>query len=147
MTTQNTKVVRFSWPWVNAMPTKKRILVISYDEALLRQRKLSLEAAGFFVTSAYGFTEASRICRLDNSFDLIVLGHTVPRNDKITLIELLRPNCKAPVLSIRKHGVPPLREAEFSIDSDNEREVLATAAQIALGVVRSKPASSSSASS
>src|SRR3954471_2194407 len=101
------------------MSTKKRVLVVSYDEALLRQRKLSLEAAGFSVISGYRFAEASRICRLDSSFDLVVLGYTVPGNDKVALIELLRTHCKTPILSIRKHGAPPLREAEFSIDSDS----------------------------
>jgi len=60
------------------MPTKKRILCISYDEALLTTRKLLLEEAGFFVTSPYGLAEASRICRLDHAFDLIVLGIQFP---------------------------------------------------------------------
>src|SRR4051812_25283518 len=129
------------------MPTKKRVLVVSYDEALLRERKQTLEAAGFFVISAYGFDEASRNCRLDNGFDLIVLGYTVRRNDKLALIELLTAHCEAPVISIRKQGAPPLREAEFSIDSDSEREVLATAAKLALGMETNKPSSSASASS
>jgi CheY-like chemotaxis protein len=129
------------------MPTKKRILVISYDEALLRQRKETLEAAGFFVTSAYGFTEASSICRLDNSFDLIVLGYTLPRKDKIALIELIKTHCKAPILSIRKPHDPPLREAHFSIDSESEREILVAAAKLALGVETTKSSSSALTSS
>ena len=129
------------------MPTKKRILCISYDGALLTTRTLLLEEAGFFVTSPYGLAEASRICRLDHAFDLIVLGHSVPRVDKLALIELVRASCKASVLSIRKQNDPPLRQAEFSIDSNNEPEMLVVAVKLALGMDGSKPASSASASS
>lgn len=116
------------------MPTRKRVLCVSWLEPLLKARKEMLEAAGLFVTSAYGSDEAARICRLDHGFDLIVLGYSIPRPDKIALVELLRAHCKAPILSIRKHGDPPLREAEFSIDSDNEREVLVAAAKLAMGM-------------
>jgi DNA-binding response OmpR family regulator len=126
---------------------KKRILCISYDESLLRARKSSLEQAGFFVTSPYGLAEASRICRLDHAFDLIVLGHSIPRDDKLTLIELVRANCKASILSIRKQNDPALRQAEFSIDSNNEPEMLVVAVKLALGMDGSKPASSASVSS
>jgi len=129
------------------MPTKKRILCISYDESLLTKRRVLLEEAGFFVTSPYGLAEASRICRLDHAFDLIVLGHSVPRDDKLTLIELVRASCKASVLSIRKQNDPPLRQAEFSIDSSNEPEMLVVAVKLALGIETPKPASSASASS
>ena len=116
------------------MPTKKRVLCVSWLEPLLKSRKELLEAAGLFVTSAYGSDEAARICRLDHDFNLIVLGYSIPRSDKIALVELLRANCKAPILSIRRHGDPPLREAEFSIDSDNERDVLVAAAKLAMGM-------------
>jgi CheY-like chemotaxis protein len=118
-----------------AMATKKRILCVSWLESLLKDRKDMLEAAGFFVTSAYGSVEARRICCLDHEFDLIVLGYSIPRPDKIAFVEFLRANCKAPILSIRRHGDPALREADFSIDSENEREVLVAAAKLAIGMV------------
>jgi len=146
LTGQSTVHYNLGRPGYLAMPTKKRVLVVSYDETLLKQRKSSLEAAGFFVTSAYGFAEASRICRLDKSFDLIVLGYTVPRNDKVSLIESITASCKAPILSIRKTGQPPLQGTHCSIDSDSEREILATAARLAVGIETTTPPSASAAS-
>lgn len=120
-----------------AKPAKqagKRVLCVSWLEPLLKRRKEMLEAAGLFVTSAYGTKEAERICGLDQGFDLVVLGWSIPRPDKIALVQFLRAHCKAPILSIRKHGDPPLREVEYSIDSDNEREILVAAAKLAMGM-------------
>jgi DNA-binding NtrC family response regulator len=114
------------------MARKKRILCISYDEPLLTTRKMILEQAGFFVTPAYGFAEASRICRFDHMFDLIVMGHSIPRADKTALIEMLKPDCNAPVLSIRRHTEPPLKEADFSVDSHDGPDALLLAVKSAL---------------
>jgi hypothetical protein len=117
------------------MPTKKkRILVISYDEALLVTRKLLFESAGFVVTSAYGRSEASRISRYDTMFDLVVMGHSVPQADKKKIVKLLKPKVNAPVLSIRKHYESPLPDADFSVSSDEGPGGLVTAAKLALGI-------------
>jgi DNA-binding response OmpR family regulator len=83
------------------MPAKKRILCISYDESLLTTRRMLLEQVGFDVVAAFGFAEAGTICRLDHNFDLIIMGHSIPRKDKTALIGMLKPNCNAPLLSIR----------------------------------------------
>ena len=40
-----------------------RILSVSYDEALLYTRRLLLEAAGYSVTSAFGFNEGLYQCK------------------------------------------------------------------------------------
>jgi CheY-like chemotaxis protein len=96
---------------------KKRILSISYDESLLRTRELILERAGYDVYSALGFAEALEVCQGDSHFDLILMGHSMPRRDKTALIKALRRTSSAPLLSLRKHSDPPLPEAEFSIDA------------------------------
>ena len=126
------------------MPTKKRILSISYDESLLTTRKMILEQAGFDVAAAYGFAEASTICRFDHTFDLIVMGHSIPRKDKTALLEMLRPNCKAPLLSIRRHTEPPIPEADFSVDSHDGPEALVAAVKSALGIEGTRPAPANS---
>jgi CheY-like chemotaxis protein len=95
----------------------KRVLCISYDESLLLTRKMILEQAGYDVTAAIGFAEAIEHCSNDPVFDLVVMGHSMPRKDKTALIATLRPTCKAPILSIRRHGDPPLPEADASVDS------------------------------
>src|SRR4051812_5354967 len=87
--------------------TPQRILCISYEESLLLTRKMILEHAGYDVTPALGFAEAMERCSNDPAFDLIVMGHSLPRKDKTALISALRPTCKSPVLSVRKHGDSP----------------------------------------
>jgi DNA-binding NtrC family response regulator len=105
----------------------KRILSISYDESLLTTRQMILEQEGFEVVSAYGFAEASLVCKNNPTFDLIIMGHSMPRADKTALVDMLRPHCPAPVLSIRRHNDPPLPEAQFSVDSyDGPNALIAT---------------------
>ena len=65
------------------------VLSISYDESLLRTRERILKAAGFDVTSALGFTEASAHCG-KSSFDLVIIGHSLPRTDKAALVQEIR---------------------------------------------------------
>jgi DNA-binding NtrC family response regulator len=129
---------------VSAVPRKKRLLCISYDESLLTTRKLILEQEGFDVATAYGFAEASTICKFDHSFDLIIMGHSMPRGDKTALIEMLKPNCPAPVLSIRRQNDPPLPEAAFSVDSYDGPDALIAAVKNALNTPASSAAASSS---
>jgi CheY-like chemotaxis protein len=128
------------------MAPKKRILCISYDESLLTTRKMIFEQVGFDVVPAFGFVEAGTICRLDHNFDLIVMGHSMPSADKTALIEMLKPSCAAPVLSVRRHIDPPLPEADFSVDSHDGPDALIKAVKSALGMT-AKPTSSASLSS
>jgi CheY-like chemotaxis protein len=81
----------------------KRILSVSYDEALLSTRQLLLEHKGYNVTSALGFTESVEHCR-NGSFDLFILGHSIPHKDKLHLIETFRHNCPAPILCLARFG-------------------------------------------
>ena len=62
-----------------------------------------LEQKGYEVTNALGFTEARAHCRA-GGFDLFVLGHSIPKSDKLELIESFRTNCPAPILSLERHG-------------------------------------------
>jgi CheY-like chemotaxis protein len=117
----------------NPCAMKKHILSISYDESLLVTRQMILETAGFDVSSALGFAEALELCRKDPNFDLVLMGHSIPRKDKSALIAALRPACKAPVLSVRRHGDPPLPEANCSVDSFDGPQVLLDAVHSALG--------------
>lgn len=63
-----------------------QILSVSYDQALLLTRQLMLEGQGYQVVSALGFKEAERKCK-DGGFQLMVLGHSIPFNDKQALLE------------------------------------------------------------
>ena len=94
----------------------KRVLNISYDESLLQTRHWILEQAGYEVKSALGFMEAEAECR-NGRFDLVIVGHSLPRRDKIALAEATRSGCRAKVLSLRKQGQEPIPEADYASDS------------------------------
>ena len=93
---------------------RKRILSISYDRALLQTRRMLLEEAGFEVISAASFREAFDLCRA-GAFDLLIIGHSIPPNDKASMIAAARRSAKAQVLSIRTDTEPPAQGADFSV--------------------------------
>ena len=88
----------------------KRILSVSYDMSLLATRKMLLEQKGYAVVNALGFSKALVSCR-DSGFDLFILGHSIPHDDKLALIESFRTHCSAPIVSLERHGedICPLR--------------------------------------
>jgi len=119
------------------MPPKKRILCISNDAALLATRRMLLEQSGFTVVAAFGFAEAMGHCSTDASFDLVLMGQTLPPKDKKSLIATMREmDCKAPVLSIRLHGDEPLPEVDYTIESQAGPVALIEAVKAALGVAK-----------
>ena len=81
----------------------KRILSVSYDMSLLATRKMLLEQKGYTVVNGYGFSKALAFCR-DGGFDLFILGHSIPYDDKLALIESFRTHCPAPIVSPERHG-------------------------------------------
>jgi len=112
--------------------TEKRVLCIAYDEVVLRTRQFLLEQAGFKVTVASRLAQALVLCEDNPTFDLIVMGHQMPREDKLALIAALRPNHRVPVLSIRKDSDPPFWEADFSVNILDGPEALISAVRSAV---------------
>ena len=111
--------------------TDKRILSISYEQSLLLTREMLLSDAGFEVTSARTLRAALECCK-KSKFDLIIVGHSIPKNDKRDVVKQIRQLSSAPVLSIRGHGEEPLPEATYSIDSIAGPEALLEAVKEAL---------------
>jgi DNA-binding NtrC family response regulator len=81
----------------------KHILSVSYDVSLLATRKMLLEQKGYSVENAYGFSKALASCR-GGGFDLFILGHSIPHDDKLALIEAFRTHCSGPIVSLERHG-------------------------------------------
>lgn len=111
------------------------ILSISYDESLLRTREWLLRSVGFSVTSALGFTEAAKHCR-NSGFDLVVIGHSIPRNDRLALIEQIKTHNHTRILSLRRQGEEPISGVHHSVESSEGPDVLIAAVKAAL---REKP--------
>ncbi len=75
----------------------KRILSVSYNQPLLLTRELLLQREGYAVTSALGFTDAVKQCKA-GTFDLFILGHSIPDSDKRELVHIFTEHSKSPVL-------------------------------------------------
>jgi len=74
-----------------------------------------LEQAGYAVISAEGFAQALEACK--SEYDLIIMGHSIPRDDKRLIIYDLRQcGCYAPVLSLLRAGEEAIPEAVKEID-------------------------------
>lgn len=110
-----------------------RILSISYDERLLQTREALLRYAGYEVVSAGEFRRALHLCDLHNAgFNLIVLGHSIPHDDKTEMVRFCKESCCCPIVALLRLGEPPVEGADRSIDPDpvtvltTVSEVLAT---------------------
>lgn len=91
------------------------VLSISCDESLLRTREWILKAAGFDVTSALGFAQATAHCN-NNGFDLVIVGHSLPRSDKATLVREIRSHNHSRILGLCRHGEEPVPGMDHSVD-------------------------------
>jgi len=100
-----------------------RILSISYDEALLHTRELLLSREGFEVESAVGFSAALDACK-KRDFDLVIMGHSIPLQDKVALIKQFRAICSTPILALRRPNESPLKTADYDLDSSEPRRFL-----------------------
>ncbi|HKW74142.1 MAG TPA: hypothetical protein VJN64_01340 [Terriglobales bacterium] len=94
-----------------------RILNISSDASLLRTREELLKSEGVEVVSALGFeaaVQAAKACQ----YDLAILGHSIPREEKRKLAyEIKRCGAEIQLLSLQRHDSVPLPEADFSMDA------------------------------
>jgi DNA-binding response OmpR family regulator len=95
--------------------SKPKILSITYDESLQRTRQMILVNAGYVAVSALGFVAAQSLCT-DRSFDLIIIGHTLPTADKLALIKIIKEASGTAVLCLRNSGVPVPPGADYSTD-------------------------------
>lgn len=102
-----------------------QVLSISYDVDLLRTRELLLRRMGHSVTSVQGFAQVFRVCeRHIGNFDLIVLGHSIPPDDKRVIIKFLK-TYSCPVLALLRPNEEPPAESARSVEADEPGALLA----------------------
>lgn len=101
------------------MQRTAQILSVSYDAALLQTRQTLLELQGYSVVSAEGFTDALKLCG-ESSYDLVIVGHSIPHNDKKALLQAVRKGCEAPVLALLRANESPLEGAYSSDPMDTK---------------------------
>ncbi len=107
----------------------QRILSVSYDSSLLATRAMVLEHGPFVVISVLTCAEALQKCE-EGLFDLLILGHSVPRSDKLQMIQRFRKHGVAPVLSLMRPGQSSVAEADFETFSDDPGQLISTVVNI-----------------
>lgn len=101
-----------------------RIVSISYDEALLFTRELMLRDRGHAVSSALGFVHALQACAAPKR-DILVLGHSIPKDDKLKIIECFRKsNPGALVIALIRANEERLSEVDAYVYPGNPEDLL-----------------------
>lgn len=95
---------------------------------MAKSRELLLCSLGVTVRSAVYEREGRSVCREDA--DLLVLGHSVPKEEKRLLIQFFREHSSAPVLSLLQAGDSKLPEATLGVEAAKPEEVLRIIRQI-----------------
>ncbi len=95
----------------------RRILCISWNPALAREREQILAEAGCEVLSVVGQEAAEQAVTAE--WDVLVIGHSVPRAHKQRLMRLFRRHSDAPILSLLLPGHQPLPEATLGIPGED----------------------------
>ena len=72
------------------MTATKSILIISHDRVLQHTRRLILERAGYYVSSAHTKDEAIRFVESSTSYSLVLLCHSVPEKSRLFLVDILK---------------------------------------------------------
>src|SRR4051812_10050738 len=115
------------------MSSKKRILTVSYDEGLHVTRRLVLASAGFDVSSSLGPDKALEYCD-GAKFDLIIVGHSLPRAAKLKVVEGIKKTDCGPILSLRRQGDLPVPGADYSVEAAEGPEWMVKTVRDILGV-------------
>ncbi len=95
---------------------RKRLLSLTYDPILARTRELLFAGAGFEVSTFLDVNKAIAACK-ETSFDLVLLGHSIPLAERRALVKDVHSSCGMPVLAMLRHGEPRLPEADYFFDS------------------------------
>jgi DNA-binding response OmpR family regulator len=88
-----------------------------------------LVAEGYSVDSALGRAEAIEHCRTAQA-DMLVLGHSVPRDQKRDFVDLFRRSNNAPVLSVLRTDQEKLPDVDFGVEFLNPDSFVRTVRSI-----------------
>lgn len=103
----------------------KNILCVSWVQSLAETRKLLLISEGYSVESVIGAAEALAHSR-NSRADMLVLGQSVPREEKLKIVEVFRHYSDAPILSLINPSQRKLDQVQYGVDSLSPEEFLRT---------------------
>ena len=104
-------------------PQRAKILSVANDTSLAMTREMLLSGAGFQVSSALTVGQAIQHCTAEE-FALVIIGHSIPRDQRQWLLKELRSHCTTPILAVRRPGEVPLIEADYTFDSTESPALL-----------------------
>lgn len=100
-----------------------KVVCVSWEPELAKTRELLLRQAGYQVTTVLGQRDLSKLHQV-TSADLLILAHSVPREEKLQALTVFRRNCSAPVLSLLRPHQSPLPEVDYAVEAFEPREFL-----------------------
>ena len=109
------------------MPSQRRkILNVARNESFLKSRSAALEAAGYEVVAALNILSVERECETHGSFDLVIIGSSLPKGEKRRAMLAVRQFCgRVPILELYPPGTTPVgEEADEQLPSPDEPEAL-----------------------
>jgi CheY-like chemotaxis protein len=101
----------------------KGVVCVSWIPELAATRELLLRQVGYQVTTILGKRELSRLSDITKS-DLLVLAHSVPREEKLEALSVFRHHCQAPVLSLLRPYQAKLPGVEYGVEAFSPRAFL-----------------------
>jgi DNA-binding NtrC family response regulator len=114
---------RASLPEYPTSVKSPRILSVSHDPSLAATREMLFSAAGFEVTSVSTIGEAIQLC-VSGTFELVVIGHSIPLQQRELLLKEVRRQCAIPTLALYRVGETQLTGADYIFDSAESPELL-----------------------
>jgi DNA-binding response OmpR family regulator len=94
------------------------VLAVGMDAQLLRTRRMLLQSAGYIVATALSMKEAFHLF-VNGDFDLVILCHTIPEEEKDGLICMIRASGSlVPVFAISTPGGQSDFFADATLETD-----------------------------
>lgn len=112
---------------------RHKILNIAKNESFLESRSTVLENAGYEVVSVLDLVELRRACEARQDFDLVIIGHSLPKAEKRRTMTTVRNHCgrDVPILELYHHDAGPVdEEAEDQLAAHEEPALLDKVAEI-----------------
>ena len=96
------------------------------NDSLLKARSAILEGAAYEVVPAVNILDVEAACEKHGSFDLVVIGYALPKEEKLRVMAKVRQFCgPTPMLELYPHGGSPVDEqADEQLATVGEADIL-----------------------
>lgn len=108
--------------------TAPHVFCVSWDSTLALTRAFLLTRSGYKVTSALGPEQAMELC--DTKADLLLLGHSVPREQKQRILDRFRQFNRSTALSLLAPDQDQLPDVEYAVEYLDPGQLLRTVQSI-----------------